>query len=117
MAEWGGAVKLEAIIRPERLDVVKEALEKAGFTAMTVYEVRGRGEQKGIELEYRGHKIRVDLLPKIKIEIVFPSIGEAEKAAKVIMEAARTGKPGDGRIFLTPVIKAYKIRTGEEAPC
>ncbi|NPA05552.1 MAG: P-II family nitrogen regulator [Crenarchaeota archaeon] len=109
-------VKIEAIIRPEKFEEVKRSLEEAGYTALTVYEVRGRGEQRGIELEYRGHRIRVELLPKLKLEIVVPSIEDAEKAARIIMEAARTGKPGDGRIFLIPVLKAYKIRTGEETP-
>ena len=114
MVEWRGLVKVEAVIRPERLDAVKKALEEAGFTGMTVYEVRGRGEQRGIELEYRGHRIHVDLLPKLKVEVVVRSMEEAERAAKAIMEAARTGRPGDGRVFLVPVLKSYRIRTGEE---
>ena len=114
--EWSGPVKVEAIIRQERLDAVKKALEEAGFPAMTVYEVRGRGEQRGVQLEYRGHVVHVDLLPKVKLEIVVASMEEAERAARVIMEAARTGRPGDGRVFITPVLKVYKIRTGEEVP-
>jgi nitrogen regulatory protein P-II 1 len=105
--------KLEAIIRPEKLDQVKEALEKAGYYAMTVIEVRGRGEQRGIELQYRGSTVRIDLLPKVKIEIVADE-KDIEKIAEIIAETARTGKPGDGRIFILPVEKTIRIRTGEQ---
>jgi len=105
--------KLEAIIRPEKLDQVKEALEKAGYYAMTVIEVRGRGEQRGIELQYRGSTVRVDLLPKVKIEIVADE-EDVEKIAEIIMKTAKTGRPGDGRIFIIPVEAAYRIRTGEK---
>jgi len=114
--EWRGPVKVEAVIRQERLDAVKKALEEAGFPAMTVYEVRGRGEQRGVQLEYRGHVVHVDLLPKVKLEIVVSGMEEAERAVRVIMEAARTGRPGDGRVFITPVLRVFKIRTGEEIP-
>jgi len=105
--------KLEAVIRPEKLDQVKEALEQAGYHAMTVSEVRGRGEQRGVELQYRGSTVRIDLLPKVKIEIVADE-KDVEKIAEIIMRTARTGKPGDGRIFIIPVEKAYRIRTGEQ---
>ena len=104
--------KVEAYIRAERLDAVKKALEAIGVTGMTVCEARGRGEERGIELEYRGKKILVDLLPRIKIE-VFVDDGMVEKVVEAIMESARTGRPGDGRIFVLPVEEAYKIRTGE----
>ncbi len=104
--------KVEAIVRSEKFEAVKRALEERGFTGMTVYEVRGRGEESGIELEYRGHVIRVDLLPRMKIEVYVEDdrVGEVVEA---IMEAAWTGQPGDGRIFVLPVLEAYRIRTRE----
>ncbi len=105
--------KIEAIIRPERFEKVKEALEKQGYYAMTVIEVRGRGEQRGITLQYRGSEVKVDLLPKVKIEIVAED-KDVDKIVEIITSAARTGKPGDGRIFILPVEKAVKVRTGEE---
>jgi len=104
--------KIEAIIRSERLERVKKALEEKGFNALTVYEVRGRGEEGGIELEYRGHSIRVDLLPKVKLEI-FARDEDVEEIVGTIMEAAWTGRTGDGRIFVLPVEEAYRIRTRE----
>jgi len=104
--------KVEAIIRPEKLEQVKKALEENGYTGMTVTEVRGRGEQRGIRLQFRGRSITVDLLTKIKIEIVVPD-EDVDKVVKIIMDNARTGKPGDGRIFIIPVEKAIRIRTGE----
>ncbi|MCE4611080.1 MAG: P-II family nitrogen regulator [Desulfurococcales archaeon] len=105
--------KVEAYIRAERLEAVKKALEKVGVTGMTVCEARGRGEESGIELEYRGKKVRVDLLPRIKVEI-FVEDDIVERVVKAIIEAAYTGKPGDGRIFVLPVVEAYKIRTKEK---
>ena len=105
--------KVEAIIRPEKFDQVKKALEEHGYTAMTVTEVRGRGEQRGITLQFRGRSITVDLLPKIKIEIVAED-KDVEEIVRIIMENARTGRPGDGRIFVIPVEGAYRIRTGEQ---
>ncbi|ALL01038.1 nitrogen regulatory protein P-II family [Pyrodictium delaneyi] len=104
--------KIEAIIRPEKFDQVKKALEENGYIAMTVTEVRGRGEQRGIKLQFRGRTVTVDLLTKIKIEIVVPD-EEVDKVVEIIMKHARTGKPGDGRIFIIPVEKAIRIRTGE----
>jgi nitrogen regulatory protein P-II 1 len=104
--------KVEAIIRQERFEKVKEELERAGCIGMTVTEVRGRGEQKGIKLQFRGREMQVDLLPKIKIELVV----EEEKVDEVIstiVSAARTGRPGDGRIFVTDVERTIKVRTGE----
>ena len=103
---------IKAIIKPERLDVVKTALEEAGFFGMTITEVQGRGEQKGISLQYRGGTIMVDLIPKIEMEIVVP----AEKVPQVIdaiKKGAYTGKIGDGRIFVIPIEESIKIRTGE----
>ncbi len=104
--------KIEAIIRPERLDPVKKALSEKGFVAMTVMEVLGRGEQKGIKLQYRGGTMEVDLLPKLKLEI-FVSDADVDKAMETICTAARTGKFGDGRIFVSPVERSGRVRTGE----
>lgn len=104
--------KMEAIIRPERLEQVKKALEENGFVAMTIIEVLGRGEQKGIKLQYRGGTIEVDLLPKLKLEM-FVHDADVDKVMKIICDSARTGKFGDGRIFVSPVEKSGKVRTGE----
>ncbi len=105
-------MKVEAIIRQERLEHVKRALEERGFTGMTVCQVRGRGEEAGIELEYRGQVVRVDLLPRVKVE-VFVEDERVDEVVEAIMEAAWTGNPGDGRIFVLPVARAYRIRTRE----
>jgi nitrogen regulatory protein P-II 1 len=107
--------KIEAIIRPERLDHVKKALEEQGFVAMTVVEVLGRGEQKGIKLQYRGGTMEVDLLPKLKLEI-FLRDEEVDAAMKIICDSARTGRLGDGRIFVSPVEISGRVRTGEVDP-
>jgi nitrogen regulatory protein P-II 1 len=104
--------KIEAIIRPERLEQVKKALEEKGFIAMTVIEVLGRGEQKGIKLQYRGGTMEVDMLPKLKLELYIPD-ENVDLAMKTICDAGRTGKFGDGRIFVCPVEKSGKVRTGE----
>ena len=104
--------KVEAIIRPERLEPVKKALAEKGFVAMTITEVLGRGEQKGIKLQYRGGTMVVDLLPKLKIEIFVADI-DVDTVMKTICESARTGKFGDGRIFISPVEKSGRVRTGE----
>jgi len=103
---------VKAIIKPERFEFVKKALEEKGFSGMTITEVQGRGEQKGITLEYRGGLMTVDLLPKIQIEIVVQS-SEVDLLISVISESTRTGKIGDGKIFVLPVEKAVRIRTGE----
>jgi len=102
---------IKAIIKPERFDFVKKALEDKGFVGMTITEVRGRGAQKGISLEYRGGIMNVDMLPKIQIELVVPA-KEADAIIGIITEAARTGNIGDGKIFIIPVEKAIKVRTG-----
>ncbi|AEA46717.1 P-II family nitrogen regulator [Archaeoglobus veneficus] len=104
--------KVEAIIRPERLEHVKKALEEKGFVAMTVSEVKGRGEQKGITLQFRGRTMEVDLLPKVKVEIVVEDKA-VDAVISTIVDAARTGKYGDGKIFVVPVEKAVRVRTGE----
>ncbi len=101
--------KVEAIIRPERLDVVKGALDSDGITSMTISEVRGRGEQRGISLQYRGKAIRVDLLPKVKLEIVVED-AVLQRCIRTIAKIAWTGKPGDGKIFVMPVETCIKIR-------
>ncbi|MFA5221759.1 MAG: P-II family nitrogen regulator [Methanoregula sp.] len=103
---------VKAIIKPERFEFVKKALEDKGFVGMTVVEVKGRGEQKGISLEYRGGLMIVDLLPKIMIEIVVRD-SALEDLITLITESARTGKIGDGKIFILPVEKSIRIRTGE----
>ena len=104
---------IQAIIRPEKLDDVKKALEEGGFVPLTITEVRGRGEQKGIQLEFRGTKMEVDLLPKVKLEIVVRD-EEVAKAIGVIRASARTGKVGDGKMFILPVERMLKVRTDEE---
>jgi nitrogen regulatory protein P-II 1 len=103
---------VKAIIKPERFEFVKKALEDKGFIGMTISEVKGRGEQKGITLQYRGGLITVDLLPKIQLEIVIRD-SDVDTIVVTITEAARTGKIGDGKIFIMPVEKSIRIRTGE----
>jgi nitrogen regulatory protein P-II 1 len=103
---------VQAIIRPERLDAVKKALEEKGFIAMTIIDVKGRGEQKGITLEYRGKKIEVDTLPKMKLELVVKD-EEVDTIIAIIRAAGRTGKFGDGKIFVMPVELTAKVRTDE----
>ncbi len=101
--------KLEAIIRVSRIDPVKEALREIGVEGMTALEVRGHGRQKGHTEMYRGSEYTVDLLPKIKIEIVLPD-NRVEAAVKAILNAARTGKIGDGKIFLSRMDEVIRIR-------
>ena len=101
--------KIEAIIRPERYEHVEKALEDAGFPAMTVSEVKGRGSQRGIILQYRGKTMKVNLLPKIKIEMVVQN-NDLHHVVEIIQTAARTGLVGDGRIFVIPVEEAYWVR-------
>jgi len=103
---------IKAIIKPERFEFVKKALEDKGFNGMTITEVKGRGEQKGITLEYRGGQYTVDLLPKIQLEIIVRD-SDVDNLLATITESARTGKIGDGKIFIIPVEKSIRIRTGE----
>jgi len=105
--------KIEAIIRPMRLDQVKQALEDIGVIGMTVTDVRGYGHQRGHTEKYRGNTYVVNLLPKLKLEIVV-SDAVLEEAMAAVEEAAHTGEIGDGKIFVTPVERAIRIRTGEE---
>jgi nitrogen regulatory protein P-II 1 len=104
--------KIEAIIRAEKLEEVKNALEMKGYYGMTVSDVRGRGRQKGMQLQFRGRTMEVDLLPKVKIELVVAD-EQADEVVELIMNFARTGNTGDGKIFIIPVEDAVRIRTGE----
>ena len=104
--------KIEAIIRAEKFEEVKNALEMKGYYGMTVTDVRGRGRQKGMQLQFRGRTMEVDLLPKVKIELVVTD-EEAEEVVELIMNFARTGNTGDGKIFIIPVEDAVRVRTGE----
>jgi len=106
---------VKAILKPERFEFVKKALEEKGFISMTISEVKGRGEQKGITLEYRGGRMTVDFLPKIQVEIVARDM-DVDNLVATIAEAARTGKIGDGKIFIIPVERSIRIRTGEMEP-
>ena len=103
--------KIEAIIKPFKLDDVREALTDIGITGMTVTEVKGFGRQKGHTEVYRGAEYAVDFLPKVKIEMVLRD-EQVEQAVDVIIETARSGKIGDGKIFILPVEEAVRIRTG-----
>lgn len=105
--------KIEAIIKPFKLDEVKEALEKIGVLGMTIYEVKGYGHQKGHTELYRGAEYQVDFVPKIKLEIVIED-SMLEKAIETISSNARTGKIGDGKIFISTVEEVIRIRTGEK---
>ena len=102
--------KIEAVIRPEKLDAVKDALSLKGMLGMTVSHVSGRGRQKGIALQWRAGEYRVDFLPKVKIEIVLAD-EDCQAALDIICETARTGREGDGMIFVLPVENAIRVRT------
>jgi len=105
--------KVEAIIKPFKLDDVREALSEIGITGMTVTEVKGFGRQKGHTELYRGAEYVVDFLPKVKVEAVLAD-DQVDRAVEAIAQAARTGKIGDGKIFITTVERVVRIRTGEE---
>jgi nitrogen regulatory protein P-II 1 len=104
--------KIEAVIKPFKLDDVKEALHELGVIGMTVTEVRGFGRQKGHTELYRGSEYTIDFLPKVKVEVVVPD-NIAEKVVSVICSAAKTGSIGDGKVFVIPMGEAIRIRTGE----
>ena len=106
--------KIEAIIKPFKLDDVREALTEIGITGMTVSEVKGFGRQKGHTEIYRGAEYAVDFLPKVKLELVLAD-ADVERAVEVIVEAARPGKIGDGKIFVSPIEEPVRIRTGERS--
>jgi nitrogen regulatory protein P-II 1 len=104
--------KIEAIIQPFKLEEVKEALKAIGIDGMTVIEVRGHGRQKGHKEVYRGQEYQVDLLPKVKIEMVVPD-SRADEVISALTTAARTGKIGDGKIFVSEIAEAIRIRNDE----
>jgi nitrogen regulatory protein P-II 1 len=106
-------IKVEAVIRPQKLDDVQNALHEIGAHGLTVTDVRGAGKQKGFTHQYRGAEYSVNLIQKVKIEIVVPD-NEARLVAQTIAKAAHTGDIGDGKIFLVPVGDVMRIRTGEE---
>ncbi|UOP05181.1 P-II family nitrogen regulator [Conchiformibius kuhniae] len=106
--------KIEAVIKPFKLDDVREALTEIGITGMTVSEVKGFGRQRGHTEIYRGAEYAVDFLPKVKLELVLPD-DLVERAVETIMDTARSGKIGDGKIFILPVEEVIRIRTGETA--
>jgi len=103
---------IKCIVRPNKVDEVKEALEKLNISGMTVTEVRGHGKQKGHTAIYRGKEYNVSLLPKMEIELVVAD-ALVDEAISAIIHAARTGEIGDGRVFVIPVEQSYRIRTGE----
>lgn len=105
--------KIEAIIRPTKLEEVKISLENDGFCSLTIVDVKGRGQQKGIIQQWRGQEYRVDTLPKVKIELTVND-EDVDKAIDTIVSSARTGNIGDGKIFVSPIEKVVRIRTGEE---
>ena len=113
MPDMSQMYKIEAIIKPFKLDEVRESLSEIGITGLTVSEVKGFGRQKGHTELYRGSEYVVDFLPKVKIELVIAE-KDTEAAIEAIIKAARTGKIGDGKIFAMPVSQVVRIRTGEE---
>jgi nitrogen regulatory protein P-II 1 len=106
-------MKVEAIIRPERLEEVKSALDEIGIVGITVIEVRGHGKQRGYTQRYRGAEYAVTLLPKVKIETVVDE-SRVDDVVNVIVSSARTGEVGDGKVFVLPVSNAIRVRTGEQ---
>jgi len=104
--------KIEAIIRPEKVDEVRRALEKVGFPGLNISEVEGHGKQKGVVQQWRGEQYRVELLPKVRIEIVV-SDRDANKIVRAIQETSKTGAVGDRKIFVSSVDEVVRIRTGE----
>jgi nitrogen regulatory protein PII len=103
---------VKSIVRPDKVDEVREALEKLKIAGMTVTDVRGHGRQKGHTAVYRGKEYSVTLLPKVEIEVVVPD-NVVDEVIQVVIKAARTGEIGDGRVFVLPVEQGYNIRTGE----
>lgn len=105
--------KIEAIIRPEKLEEVRHALGAVGYAGLMITEIEGHGKQKGVVQQWRGEKYKVELLPKFKIEIVVKD-QDVEKITKTIMDSAKTGEIGDGKIFISDIENAIRIRTGEK---
>ncbi len=104
---------IEAIIREEKLEAVRKVLESSGYFGMTITEVSGRGRQKGVALQWRAGEYQVEFLPKIKVEVVVLD-EDVPRIVHAIMQHARTGEKGDGKIFILPVENAVRVRTGEE---
>ena len=104
--------KVEAIIRPERLSAVREVLDKNGFPGMSATEIKGRGRQKGVSLQWRAGDYKVEFLPKVKLEVVVEG-GDADRIVDLICDAAHTGEAGDGKIFVYPVMDVVRVRTKE----
>ena len=104
--------KIEAIIQPSKLEEVKDALKSAGVEGITVVEVRGHGRQKGHTETYRGAEYKIDLLPKVKLEIIIPD-ARLEPTIEILTKAARSGRIGDGKIFVSSIENAIRIRTGD----
>jgi nitrogen regulatory protein P-II 1 len=105
--------KIEAVIRPDSLDNILEALQKAGYPGIMVTEIEGHGKQRGITQQWRGQEYKVDLLPKVKLEVVVTD-KEAAEIINTISKVAKTGQIGDGKIFISDVSEAVRIRTGEK---
>ena len=105
--------KIEAVIQPFKLDDVREALKGIGIDGMTIYDVRGHGRQKGHKEVYRGQEYEVDLLPKVKLEAIVPN-DRVQETVTAIVESARTGKIGDGKVFISDVGEAVRIRNNEK---
>lgn len=105
--------KIEAIIRPEKLPVVKAALEESGYPGMTITEVRGHGVQKGVTQQWRGREFVVEFLPKVKLEVVVTSDADVDRILTLIHDNASTGNIGDGKVFVTDIVEAMRVRTGE----
>lgn len=105
--------KIEAIVRPEKFDIIKDALTELGYGGMSVIEMKGHGNQKGVSEVWRGKRYRVDLLPKIKLEIVV-SDEAVDKIVDTIIRESQTGSIGDGKIFVTDLVNVHRIRTGEQ---
>lgn len=105
--------KVEAIIRPEKLDIVKTALEELDHAGMTLSEVRGHGKQRGVTEQWRGRSFAVEYLTKVKVELIVKD-EDVDPIIERIVDAARTGEVGDGKIFVSPVTRAVRIRTGDE---
>ena len=108
----GTMKKIEAVIRPEKLDEVRRAIEMVGYPGITITEAEGHGKQKGVTQQWRGESYRVEFLPKIKLEIVVSS-SDLEETVQAIIKAAKTGSVGDGKIFVSDIQNVIRIRTGE----
>lgn len=108
--------KIEAIIRPEKLPLVKAALEDTGYPGMTITEVRGHGVQKGVTQQWRGREFVVEFLPKVKIEVVVSADEDVDSILELIKTNASTGEIGDGKVFVSEISDAMRVRTGERGP-